>query len=449
MKHYNLVVIGGVAAGMSAASQARRADPKMSICLFEQGNYVSYGACGLPYYICDRIKDHKKLIAINVDDYTAKRNIEIVTGARATNVDPQKKKVSISQKDGERQFSYDKLVIATGAQPVLPPLDGIENQNIFMLRNMEDGIRIKKFIEQRKPKSGILIGGGFIGLEMAESLCELGITCTIVEKMESVAMGMEPAIREMISAELEKHGVALQTGIDIKKIESRENSLAVVHGSGESVEADFIIVSVGVVPNTGFLDGTGIKKTDRGVILVNRKSETNISDIYAAGDCASVRHLITGEDVYMPLGTTANKQGRVAGLQAAGIETEKFPGIVGTQLVKVFSLEIGKAGFSEYEASQAGRAIETAHINGHDIAAYYPGSLPLYVSLVIDAESRALIGGQLAGTRGAALRTNTIAAAIAAGMTVEDFAYLDLGYAPPFAPVWDPVLVAAQKLVKR
>lgn len=449
MKHYNLIVIGGVAAGMSAASQARRADSNISICLFEQTEFVSYGACGLPYYICDRIKDHKKLIAINVNDYIAKRNINIVTGARATVIDPKKKTVVIVHNDVGRQYSYDKLVIATGARSILPPINGIESSNIFMLRTMDDGIRIKKFIEQNKPKSGILIGGGFIGLEMAESLRERGINCTIVEKMESVAMGMEPAIREMISGELQKNSVVLHTGANIQKIVSRENGLNLYIGSDESIEADFIIVSVGVAPNTEFLDSTGIEMTNRGAIVINEKSETSIPDIYAAGDCCTVRNIITGEDVYMPLGTTANKQGRVAGLQAAGIQTESFRGIVGTQLVKVFSLEIGKTGFSEYEASQAGINIETSQIHGHDIAAYYPEPLPIYVSLVINKESRALIGGQVLGQRGAALRTNTIAASIIGGMTVEDFAYMDLGYAPPFAPVWDPVLIAAQKLVKR
>ena len=448
MKHYDLLVIGGVAAGMSAASQARRANQEMSIGVFEKSDYVSYGACGMPYYISDQIGDHRRLIAINKDDYIAKRQIDIYTGAEALGVNFQKKSVTIRAGEDEELYSYKNLVIATGAKPVVPPIDGIESGNIFFLRNLNDGIAIKEFIQRYYPKSGVLIGGGFIGLEMAESFRELGIESVILEKMESVAMTMDREVRERITEKLRENDVAILTGIDINRISQNGNKL-IIHYDDNVLETDMIIVSIGVLPNTDFLRNSKLTMNERGAIIVDEKSRTNIKGVYAAGDCATVKHLITGRDVYMPLGSTANKQGRVAGLQAAGIETETFRGIVGSQLVKVFDLEVGKTGFSERDAEINGIRAESSVVTWKDIAGYCPASENIFVKITINSDTREVIGGQLIGKHGAAQRTNIIATAISARMKIDDFAYLDLGYAPPFAPVWDSLLVAAQKLVKR
>lgn len=448
MKHYDLLVIGGVAAGMSAASQARRANQEMSIGVFEKSDYVSYGACGMPYYISDQIGDHRRLIAINKDDYIAKRQIDIYTGAEALGVNFQKKSVTIRAGEDEELYSYKNLVIATGAKPVVPPIDGIESGNIFFLRNLNDGIAIKEFIQRYYPKSGVLIGGGFIGLEMAESFRELGIESVIIEKMESVAMTMDREVRERITEKLRENDVAILTGIDINRISQNGNKL-IIHYDDNVLETDMIIVSIGVLPNTDFLRDSKLTMNERGAIIVDEKSRTNIKKVFAAGDCATVKHLITGRDVYMPLGSTANKQGRVAGLQAAGIETETFRGIVGSQLVKVFDLEVGKTGFSERDAEINGIRAESSVVTWKDIAGYCPASENIFVKITINSDTREVIGGQLIGKHGAAQRTNIIATAISARMKIDDFAYLDLGYAPPFAPVWDSLLVAAQKLVKR
>lgn len=448
MKHYDLLVIGGVAAGMSAASQARRADKEIAIGVFEKSDYVSYGACGMPYYISDLIGDHRRLIAIDKDDYIAKRQIDIFTGAEALGVNFKEKSVTIRAGEDEELYSYKNLVIATGAKPVVPPIDGIESGNVFVLRNLNDGIAIKEFIQRYYPKSGVLIGGGFIGLEMAESFRELGIESVIIEKMESVAMTMDKEIRERITEKLRENDVAILTGIDINRV-SRNGNKLLIHYDDNVLETDLIIVSIGVLPNTDFLRGTELDMNERGAIIVDEKSRTNLKGVYAAGDCATVKHLITGRDVYMPLGSTANKQGRVAGLQAAGIETEIFKGIVGSQLVKVFDLEVGKTGFSEREAEMNGIRAESSVVTWKDIAGYCPASENIFVKITINSDTREIIGGQLAGKHGAAQRTNIIATAISARMKIDDFAYLDLGYAPPFAPVWDSLLVAAQKLVKR
>jgi NADPH-dependent 2,4-dienoyl-CoA reductase/sulfur reductase-like enzyme len=448
MKHYDLLVIGGVAAGMSAASQARRADKEIAIGVFEKSDYVSYGACGMPYYISDLIGDHRRLIAIDKDDYIAKRQIDIFTGAEALGVNFKENSVTIRAGEDEELYSYKNLVIATGAKPVVPPIDGIESGNVFVLRNLNDGIAIKEFIQRYYPKSGVLIGGGFIGLEMAESFRELGIESVIIEKMESVAMTMDKEIRERITEKLRENDVTILTGIDINRV-SRNGNKLLIHYDDNVLETDLIIVSIGVLPNTDFLRGTELDMNERGAIIVDEKSQTNLKGVYAAGDCATVKHLITGRDVYMPLGSTANKQGRVAGLQAAGIETEIFKGIVGSQLVKVFDLEVGKTGFSEREAEMNGIRAESSVVTWKDIAGYCPASENIFVKITINSDTREIIGGQLAGKHGAAQRTNIIATAISARMKIDDFAYLDLGYAPPFAPVWDSLLVAAQKLVKR
>ncbi len=447
MKQYDIMVIGGVAAGMSAASQARRANKDISIAVFEKSDYVSYGACGMPYYISDLIEDHRRLIAIDKDDYVSRRQIDIFTGTEAKQVDFANKRVLIHLAGEDEWYTYDKLIIATGAKPVVPPIEGIEHENIFMLRNLNDGIRIKEFVQRNFPQRAVLIGGGFIGLEMAESFHELGIAPVIIERMESVAMALDPEIRERITNKLKDNDVEIMTGVAVNRI-SREGSLIVHHDDG-AVEADFIVVSVGVIPNTDFLRDAGLKMTERGALVVDERSQTTLPDVYAAGDCATVRHLITDTDVYMPLGSTANKQGRVAGLQAAGISTERFRGIVGSQLVKVFDLEVGKTGLSEREAEMHGIKNESSVVTWKDIAGYCPASENLFVKITINPDTREIIGGQLVGKHGAAQRTNILATAITARMSIDDFAYLDLGYAPPFTPVWDSLLVAAQKLVKR
>jgi NADPH-dependent 2,4-dienoyl-CoA reductase/sulfur reductase-like enzyme len=448
MEHFELLIIGGVAAGMSAASQARRVDENMSIGVFEKGDYVSYGACGMPYLIDNLITDYNKLIAIDKDKYINERNIQIFTSSAATAVNFNEKTVTIEHGGLRKNYSWDKLVIATGARAVLPPFQGIENENVFVLRSLDDGLAIKRYIESGYPRKGIIVGGGAIGLEMAESLRTLGIETVMLEKAGSIASAFTEKIRERIIEELEKHNVTIKTGVDIKTINKVKDGLS-VETNNSTIDTDFILISIGVRPNTEFLKNTGIKLDPRGAIIINSRSETNIPGVYAAGDCATVRHLIISEDVYMPLGTTSNKQGRVAGLQAAGVTSEEFKGIVGTQFVRVFDLEVAKTGFSETEAAKHNIKAESADVFWKSKAGYCPDSKKIYVKLTVNSETRELIGGETAGVDGAAQRANVIAAAITSKMKINDFAYLDLGYAPPFSPVWDSLLAAGQKLVKR
>ncbi len=433
---------------MSAASQARRINSSISIAVLEKSSHVSYAACGIPYYIADDVKNFSSLIAIDIEEYMTKRSIDIQMNTEVVSIDFSGKRVSARTTDGPVEFAYDTLVIATGARALIPPIPGIDRPNIFFLRSLAHGIAIKNFIDEVNPFTGVLIGGGFIGLEMAEALRKRGIDTTILEKFESVAMTMSQGVREIITGTLQANGVHLGTSVSIAEITSSGKRLS-VHTSDGNYEADFILVSVGIIPATDFLKNSGLLMNDRGAIVVDEKSMTNIPGVFAAGDCATAKSLITGSDVYVPLGTTANKQGRVAGLQAAGVRDELFRGTVGSQFVKVFDLEVGKTGLNEADAARAGVRTESASIRWRSKAGYYPSSREIFVSLSINADTRALIGGEVAGTDGAALRTNVIAAAVTSGMKIEDVAYLDLGYAPPFSPVWDPINAAAQKLLKR
>ena len=448
MKHYDLLIIGGVAAGMSAASQARRVKKDISIGVFEKNNFVSYAACGMPYYIDDFVTDRNKLIAIDKDKFVNERNIQIFTESSAVKAAFDKKQVEVKHKDSTEIYTYNKLVIATGATAVIPPIKGVDSPNVFQLRNLNDGLAIKNYIQAGKPANGVIIGGGPIGLEMAESLRTLGIETVMLEKMDDIALAFDKEIRDLIIEELKKNAVTIKTKVNIKEILKDKDKLKIQLDS-EVLQTDFIIMSVGIRPNTDFLKGTELKMNERGAIIVNEKSETNIPDVYSAGDCATVKHLILSNDVYMPLGTTSNKQGRVAGLQAAGISNEVFKGIVGTQLIKVFNLELGKTGLSEADAKRSGINAKSSGVNLRSRAGYYPGAKNIFVKLTINNDTHELIGGQVAGEDGAALRTNVVAAAITSKMKIEDFAYLDLGYAPPFSPVWDSLLAAAQNLVSR
>ncbi|HOD16671.1 MAG TPA: FAD-dependent oxidoreductase [Spirochaetota bacterium] len=447
MKHYDILIIGGDAAGMSAASQARRTSETLSIGVFEKGPHVSYAACGMPYYIAGDVPAPEDLVAIDVRKYIEKRKIEIYMNTEVTSVDLQAKTAAIQSTRGDAAVSFDKLVIATGARPVAPPIPGIDAGGVFYLRSLSDAIAIKKYIEEKKPISGLIIGGGFIGLEMSETLRRLNIETTILEKFESVAMTMSPDVRETIRDTLLRNGVKVRTALSIDRVTRRGETLT-VHTDAGDFDADFIIVSVGITPNTGFLAGSGIKMTDRGAIIVDEFSRTSMQNVYAAGDCATVRSIITGKDVYMPLGTTANKQGRVAGIHAAGAATDWLPGIVGSQLVKVFDLEVGKIGLNYSDAAREGIKAVSHATRWMSRAGYYPGSRDILVVLTMDTGTGEVIGGEVAGTDGAALRANVIAAAVTAKMKVRDLAYIDLGYAPPFAPVWDAVNAAAQALAK-
>jgi len=448
MSHFNLISIGGDAAGMGAASQARRIDRDISIAVFEKNEFVSYAACGMPYYISDEIADYRSLLAIDKDEFINKRNIFINTFSEVTEVDFTAKSLKVKSEEKVETHTWNKLIIATGASAAIPPIPGIENEGVFVLRTLRHGLDIKNFLVSSKPDSVILVGGGFISLELAESFIKTGLRVILVEKMESVASLMSPEIQKIVTEELKAKGVEVVTSASISEIKKDTDYLTLITDKG-MFNASFIIVSTGARPNTGFLKNSPLAFHKSGAIIIDEYSRTNIPEVFAAGDCATVKNLITGEDDYMPMATTANKQGRVAGLQAAGVTTELFKGAIGTQMMKVCELEVAKTGFNRNDATKYGIEVIDDIVEWKSRAGYYPGSKPLKVILTIRADNRKVIGGEIIGRDNAALRINTIAAAVTAGMTVEDLAYLDAGYSPPFSPVWDPVIAAAQNFIRR
>lgn len=448
MNHYDLIVIGGDGAGMGAASQARRINSNISIAVFERGEYVSYAACGMPYYISGDINDHRKLIAIDVDEFINKKNIHINRQSEVIKVDLAKKNIKVRSATGIADYSYSKIIIATGATAAIPTIPGIDSRNVFVLRSLRHGIDIKNYITEKKPKTAVLIGGGFISLELSETFTKMNIRCTIIEKFDSVASLMSPEIRQLIVDKLSEKVVEIKTGTTINSIKPEGDNLTVSTDKGD-FKADFIVVSTGAKPNTSLFIDSGLAMMDNGAIIIDERCRTNIKDVFAAGDCCTVKNLITCKDDYMPMATTANKQGRVAGLQAVNVTTEIFKGAIGSQMMKVCDLEAAKTGFNRSDAEKHGIKVIDQFVEWRSRAGYYPGSSKIHVKLTVREDNRKIIGGEIAGTDNAALRINTVAAAVTAGMTIEDFAYLDTGYSPPFSPVWDPVIAAAQNFIKR
>ncbi|MCD6362815.1 MAG: FAD-dependent oxidoreductase [Synergistetes bacterium] len=437
-----LIIIGGVAAGPSAAFKAKRVNSDLDVLLFTDEEDLSYGSCGLPYFIGGVIEDRKKLIARTVNAFKD-AGIDVKTGVRVEGIDPKEGVVFA----GGEKFRYDSLVIATGASPILPPFEGRNLKGIFTLRSVKDGERIKDFISKESPERAVIVGAGYIGVEMAESFASLGLKVSLVELMPQILINMDVDMAELVEKELESRGVELLTSTKVLGFEGRERVERVITDKGK-IDADLVLLAIGVKPNSELAKDAGLALGPKGAIDVNRRMETSASGVYAAGDCADAFHLVSGRKVYIPLGTTANKQGRIAGNNAAGGEYALFPGVVGTAIAKVFDLEIARTGLSSFEAKSEGFSFKSALIKSRTAAGYYPGASSIAVKLLAEEKTGRIIGGQIVGGRGSGMRINALAVAVSNGMRIWEFAYADLAYAPPFSPVWDPLLVAGQKLLR-
>lgn len=437
-----LVVIGGVAAGPSAAFKAKRTNPDLEVLLITDEEELSYGACGLPYLISGKIPERGKLIARGVEAFK-KSGIEVKLKTKAEAINPDKRLVLLST--GEK-ISYDYLVIATGASSIVPPLEGLNLKGVFTLRTLKDGDRILSYIKGESPKKAVIVGGGYIGVEMAESFSYLGMKVTLAELMPQILINMDMDIAEKVEKYLKDKGVEVLTSTKVLGFEGRERIERVITDKGK-IDADIALLAIGVKPNSGLAKEAGLALGPKGSIDVNSLMETSVPGIYAAGDCADATHLVTGKKVYIPLGSTANKQGRVAGSNVAG-ERAVFPGVVGTAIAKVFDMEIARTGLSSEEAKSEGLKFKSSLIEAHTTAGYYPGGSPIWVKLIAEEGTGRLLGGQIFGGPGSGMRINALAIAVSMGMKIWDFAYADLAYAPPFAPVWDPLLIAAQNLLR-
>ena len=444
-----LIVVGGVAAGMSAASSARRLKPEMEVVVLERDAYISYGACSLPYYISDDIKDVQSLFALTPDAAEKERGIQVQTRHEVVGIDNVRKEVVVHdlERETEARLRYDKLVLATGGSPIVPGLPGIDLQHIFTIRTIGDGMAIKRYTSEERPKRAVIVGGGYIGMEMSEALRKRGLEVTIIEKMDRVLGTMDTEITDIVEGKLAAEGVELHKETSVEGFEGDKGVVRRVITDRGSFDTDLVLLAVGVRPNTELAQGAGVELGARGAIAVDEHLRTNAPEIFAAGDCAETLHLVTCKKVYIPLGTTANKQGRIAGENVAGLDSV-FEGVVGSAVTKIFALEVARTGLTAVEAKEEGYEFFTSAIEGWSRSRAYPAGKPITVAYVVEKGSGRLLGAQMAGEEGVAHRIDTLAAALYAGMTVEDVARLDLAYAPPFASVWDPILIAANMALK-
>jgi CoA-dependent NAD(P)H sulfur oxidoreductase len=446
-----LVVIGGGAAGMSAASAARRTDPDLDVVVCEAGGFAAYGMCGIPYYLGGMVPEPENLLAYSPSTFREKRRIDLRLHTRVTGIDPGTRQVYLA--DGQRgpasaeSLDYDALVVASGADPVRPPVPGLDGPRVFTIRSLGEAIELRQLLDSGTVRHAVVVGAGYVGLETAEALVSAGLDVDVVEALPRVLATVDEPVAELVQAELERHTrVHLGTRLEAVERNGAAGSRLIAVVDGAEIATDLIVVAVGVRPATDLLIQAGAGHLPDRSVVVDAGMRTSLPDVYAAGDAVALPHLVLGRPAWVPLGPAANKTGRVAGTVAAG-GSASFKGVVGTVAVKVFDLEVASTGLGLAEARAAGLdAVATDEVS-RSRAKYYPGNSPLHVRLIHTREGR-LLGGQFAGREGAAKRVDVLATALYAGLTVADLAALDLSYAPPFAPVYDPVLAAAIKAAR-
>ncbi len=449
-----LVVVGGVAAGMSAAAKAKRVNREMEVVVYEKSPYISYAACGMPYFIAGEVTDYRSLI-VRTPGQMAKQGVEVHVRHEVTAIDPDARAVAVRDLEGGREFTqrYDRLVIATGARPVRPPLPGLDLEGVFVLRSLEEGQALRRFLcghgghGEHGPRQALVLGGGYVGVEMVETFRRLGLEVKMVIRSGKVMRTtLDDDMRELVEAELARQGAEVVMGKPVAFEGRRRVEAVVVEGESENENGrylcDVALLGVGVQPEVALARAAGVTLGATGAIATDSHMRTNLPDVYAAGDCAEVFYLVTGKPAYIPLGSTANKQGRVAGTNAAGGEAT-FGGVMGTMVVRAFDLAVARTGLTAAQARALGYTVRAPMIKAMDSSHYFPGAAPIHVKLVVDKETGRLLGGQITGRRGVAKRIDVLATALHHRLTVADLQRLDLSYSPPFAPVWDPILVAA------
>ncbi len=443
-----VVIIGGDAAGMSAASRAKRHRPDFDITVFERTSDVSYSACGMPYNLADPHRDMDDLVVRRAEVFREKQNIDLKIGHRVEKIDATARIVSGTTGSGEPfEKSYDKLLIATGASPVIPDLTGCGLSGVCALKSLEDGRAIKTFIKERPVHKAIIIGMGYIALEMAEALRARGIDLEMVKPRPTFLPWLAPDLAREVQNEVIKNGVAVHTGTPINEIERGSTGLRVVCENA-TLEADMVLVAIGVKPNSRIAADAGIELGPGNAVTVDRSLQTSVPDIFAAGDCADAYHAVTGQRVWIPLALRANRAGWAAADNICGNRIE-LAGVAGTAVFKVFDFEVARTGITTAEAEAAGFEPTDVSIRSSSRAHAHPGSSPIWVHMVGDKKSGRLLGAQMVGRDGAAHRINAAAVALHAGMTVEAFSQSDLAYALPFGPTWDPLLTASNQLKKK
>ncbi|GMB01960.1 CoA-disulfide reductase [Pelosinus sp. IPA-1] len=438
-----IIIIGAEAAGASAAAKAKRLSPEAEIIIYEKSDIVSFGACGLPYFVANCFGDTDFMISRTVSQF-AKNGITVKIRHEVVAVDVANKGLIVDNLEtGERKIEkYDRLMIATGAAPIIPPIENLKLKQVFTLKTMADGVALKQAVQSPDIKNVVIIGAGFIGMEVTEAMVQIGKNVRLIQLDERVMSDVfDMEITEVLEKEVAKAGVALNMSEIVKSLTGTDKVCGVVTDKGE-YPADLVVVAVGVKPNTAFLQDTGMAMLKNGAIIIDKLGQTSIPDIYAAGDCATVPHFITNGNAYIPLATTANKIGKIVGENLVG-KGSVFPGTLGSAAVRTLEFEAGRTGLTEKDVVKAGIPYGSVFVRDKNHSNYLPGQSDIFVKLIYGKETRKLLGGQVAGKYGSALRANMLATAIWNGMTVDELGMLDLFYAPPFSRPWDVLNIAA------
>lgn len=435
-----VLIIGGVAGGASAAARLRRLDENAEIIIFERGNYISFANCGLPYYIGKTITERENLLVATPEAMKAKFNIDVRTNSNISEVDFNNKTIKVESLNGVYEESYDILILSPGAKPIKPNIPGINGENIYSLRNMKDTDRIKNYVTENKLQSAIVIGGGFIGIEMAENLIDLNIDVTLVEAAPHILAPFDTDMVKIAENEMKRNGVNLILNNGVESFDSNNGTISVTLNDGTTLSSDLVLLSIGVSPDVAFLKESGLELGPKGHIIVNDKLETNMKDVYAVGDAIEVVDFINGNKTAIPLAGPANKQGRIVADNIAGLD-KKYKGTQGTSILKVFDLTCASTGNNERTLDRNNIDYKAIYVLPNSHASYYPGADRIYLKLIFDNNGK-ILGAQSIGTEGVDKRIDDIATAIRFNGTVEDLTELELAYAPPFSSAKDPVNMA-------
>ena len=438
-----VVIVGGVAGGATAAARIRRLDEQAEIVVFERSGYISYANCGLPYYIGGVIEDPEDLTLQTPESFFSRFRIHMKVHHEVTAIHPDKKTVSVKNVKTSEEFeeSYDKLLLSPGAKPVWPGLPGMDSNKLFTLRTVEDTFRIKEYVDQQRPKSVVMVGGGFIGLEVAENLREMGMDVTIVQRPKQLMNPFDADMASFIHSEVRKHGVKLALGYSVEGFAEKDGGVDVLLKDQPSIHADMVVLAIGVTPESSLAKDAGLALGMKGSILVNDRMETSVPDIYAVGDAVQVKHYVTGHDALIALAGPANKQGRIAADNICGGDS-RYLGSQGSSVIKVFDMTAATTGINETNARKAGLNVDTVILSPMSHAGYYPGGKLMTMKVVFEKETYRLLGAQIVGYDGVDKRIDVLATAIHARMKATDLKDLDLAYAPPYSSAKDPVNMA-------
>lgn len=442
-----LLVVGGDAAGMSAASQARRrrSVDQLEIIAFERGNHTSYSACGIPYLVGGLVGELDDLVVRTPEVFRDRFDIDARTGHEVVAIDPDERAVTVRRLDNDSEYreTYDHLVIATGAEPVRPSLPGIDARGIHGVQTLDDAVKVERSLSEGARRA-VIVGGGYIGLEMAEAFLLRGLEVTLVEQAPQPMVTLDPEMGALVADALRQMGVKLHLNIAVSGFEEAGGRVSSVVTEEGDIPADVVVLGTGTRPAAGLAREAGIPVGETGGIRTDARMRTEIEGVWAAGDCVETFHRISRRAVAIALGTHANKQGRVAGINLGG-GYATFPGVVGTAVSKICSVEVARTGLNEGQAEAAGLRFESVVVESTTRAGYYPGAKKMTMKLLAEVGTGRLLGAQIVGEEGAAKRIDVFATALWNEMTVEEIQEMDLSYAPPFSPVWDPVLIAARK----